>query len=46
MFAPEFLEVNGTYMQKSSHVTAIFFLLQSVHEQSTKYFYACPVYFI
>jgi len=37
MFAPEYLKVSGTDMQKSSHVTAIF-LLQSMHEQSTKYF--------
>ena len=45
MFVPEYLEVSGTDMQNSSHVPAIF-LLQSVHEHSTKYFYACPAYFI
>jgi len=34
MFVPEYLEISGTDMQKSSHVTAIFFVAISTRTQN------------
>jgi len=45
MFVSEYLEVSGTNMQNSSHVTAIF-LLQSVHEHSTVFLCVSCIFYL